>query len=336
MQKHTNMKTKRHYKLLALLIVFAVGCNKPDNPNNGGGNNNGVNGDDVIQEGALLGKYTINERGDQVFFSQGNLQYQASSNTWRFAENQWSFVGGWFMGAGKEYGNVYENEVKCDNELIAPDYSGWIDLFGWGTSGWNSGAVCYQPYSVSSNDSDYFLGGSYENDMIGAYSKADWGVYNTISNGGSRAGLWRTLSKAEWEYVLMNRRTSSGIRFAKGNVNEVNGLILLPDDWNVSMYFLNNTNQTESSFGGNVISVSDWETMESNGAVFLPLGGNRFGNYYCDAGNYWTINTNGFGELYGSYLYPVCYLRFDSHNVTVRSDGFRKYGQSVRLVCSTN
>lgn len=25
----------------------------------------------------------------KVYFSHGNLQYQASTNTWRFAENQW-------------------------------------------------------------------------------------------------------------------------------------------------------------------------------------------------------------------------------------------------------
>ena len=330
------MKKTKLFTLLALLMVFVVSCTKPDEPNNGIGNNSGGNNNNTVPEGAVSGKYTINERGDQVFFSQGNLQYQALTNTWRFAENQWEFVGGYFMGVNKEYGNVYENGVKCDNDLIAFDYSGWIDLFGWGTSGWNSGAVCYQPYSVSGNDTDFFLGGSYENNMVGAFSKADWGMYNSISNGGKQVGLWRTFTKAEWEYVLTTRQTSSGIRFAKGIVNDVSGLILLPDNWNVSIYFLNSTNQMDSSFGSNLISISDWETMESNGAVFLPKGGNRFWGYNCDAGDYWTTTTNGFGEIYGTYLYPVCYLRFDSHNVTVRGDGFRKYGQSVRLVCSTN
>ncbi len=40
------MKTTRLYTLLALLMVFAVGCNKPDEPNNSGGNN-GTNNSDV-------------------------------------------------------------------------------------------------------------------------------------------------------------------------------------------------------------------------------------------------------------------------------------------------
>lgn len=46
-QKHATMKTTKLFTLLALLMVFAVGCNKPDEPNNGG-NNNGGNGDNSL------------------------------------------------------------------------------------------------------------------------------------------------------------------------------------------------------------------------------------------------------------------------------------------------
>lgn len=41
------MKTTGFYTLFALLMVFTVGCNKPDEPNNGG-NNNGGNGDNSL------------------------------------------------------------------------------------------------------------------------------------------------------------------------------------------------------------------------------------------------------------------------------------------------
>ena len=57
-------------------------------------------------EGALNGRFTINANGDQVIFSQGNLQYQASTQTWRFAEHQYDFVG------DSEEGNVYEGGVN--------------------------------------------------------------------------------------------------------------------------------------------------------------------------------------------------------------------------------
>ena len=43
-------------------------------------------------EGALPGKFTINAEGDQVQFSKGNLQVQASTNTWYFAENQFETI----------------------------------------------------------------------------------------------------------------------------------------------------------------------------------------------------------------------------------------------------
>lgn len=62
-----------------------------------------------------------------VYFSKGNLQYQASTNTWRFAENQWDYVG------DATEGNVYMDDVKCNNSYISQTYNGWIDLFGWGT-----------------------------------------------------------------------------------------------------------------------------------------------------------------------------------------------------------
>lgn len=50
----------------------------------------------------------------KVYFSPGNLQYQASTDTWRFAEHQYDIIGE-------------------ENDKISESYDGWIDLFGWGT-----------------------------------------------------------------------------------------------------------------------------------------------------------------------------------------------------------
>lgn len=38
-------------------------------------------------EGALSGLFSVSA-DKQVYFSKGDLQYQASTDTWRFAENQ--------------------------------------------------------------------------------------------------------------------------------------------------------------------------------------------------------------------------------------------------------
>ena len=74
--------------------------------------------------GSINGLFSVSA-DKQVYFSQGNLQYQASTNTWRFAERQIDYVG------LNSNGNVYEGGVQCDNALMSSTYSGWIDLFGW-------------------------------------------------------------------------------------------------------------------------------------------------------------------------------------------------------------
>ena len=97
-----------------------------------------------IKDGAILAEFSVSH-STKVYFSQGNLQYQASSKTWRFAEHQWDFVG------DSIYGTVYEKGIKSDNAKISSSYDGWIDLFGWRTSGYNG----KNPYETSMKDSDY-------------------------------------------------------------------------------------------------------------------------------------------------------------------------------------
>jgi len=211
------------------------------------GSGGGVN----APEGAVKGIYSVSAM-EKVYFSMGNLQYQASTGTWRFAEKQYYTVG------------------EDGNQNISPTYDGWIDRFAWGTSGWNSGANCYQPWSISTTNSDYYPGGSDTNNLTGSYSNADWGVYNSISNGGNQAGMWRTLTRQEWVFLLMTRYTSSGIRYAKALVNGVKGVIIVPDDWNATTFSLNNTNEF-GDFASNVVSEMVWQnTFEPAGAVFLP------------------------------------------------------------------
>ncbi|MBP5723460.1 MAG: hypothetical protein J6X18_07820, partial [Bacteroidales bacterium] len=205
--------------------------------------------------GAIQGEFSVSAT-KKVYFSQGNLQYQASTSIWRFAENQYDMIG------------------SDNNSNISSSYSGWIDLFGWGTSGWNSGANAYQPYSTSIYIDDYYPGGSYSNSLTGSYANADWGVYNKISNGGNQAGLWRTLTKDEWQYLISDRAQASRL-MGQGRVNNVNGLILLPDGWETpsSVKFT----YDPGNYSTNVYSLDEWAVMQSYGAVFLPAAGYRGG-----------------------------------------------------------
>ena len=256
--------------------------------------------------GMLPGSFSVSATR-QVQFSQGNLQYMASTNTWRFAENQWDYIG-------------------SGNNNISSTYSGYIDLFGWGTSGFNHGAVCYQPWSMSETISDYYVYGQPTYNLYDQTGTADWG-YNAISNGGNTTNTWCTLTHEEWSYIFNTRCTSSGIRYAKAKVNNVNGVILLPDDWSSSYYSLSNTNQSDESYTGNVITVSQWNTLEEYGAVFLPAARRRSGALVvsvCASGYYWSSSFYNSQTAWGVSFFND-YLNTDYHSSLYR-------GWSVRLV----
>lgn len=232
------------------------------------------------------GEFSVSSN-NKVRFAKGNLQYQASTKTWRFAEHQWDMIGD-------------------ANKNISSSYSGWIDLFGWGSGN--------NPTKSSTSSSDYS-------------TFTDWGN-NTISNGGGKS--WFTLTKDEWVYVFDKRSTSSGIRYAKAIVNGVNGVILLPDNWSSSNYSLSNTNKYDAGFSSNRISQSDWTNkFEANGAVFLPAAGWRYGTYVYSVGSYgyyWSASFEASDYAYDVHFYES-FLSADYWY-------YRSSGRSVRLVCS--
>lgn len=266
-----------------------------------------------VPEGAINGLFTINENGDQVYFSQGNLQYQASTNTWRFAENQWNCVGE-------------------DNSNISQTYNGWIDLFGWGTSGYNHGAICYQPWSSSTAPQEYYAYGDWLNDLSSQTGQADWG-YNPISNGGNTENNgWKTPTLEEFEYLLHTRNTESGCLFAKAIVNNTKGVILLPDDWSVSYYLLTNINDSEVSYGNNVINEVSWYDMEAHGAVFFPAAGYRGGflTFFGGAAGYYWLASGSTDEHAASFAF------WDNPPFLDCGSSNRMEGRSVRLVIKAN
>lgn len=237
--------------------IFMVGCKKdPEKPSNPGSGN-------TPTIGAINGLFTINSNGDRVYFSQGNLQYQASTNTWRFAENQWDYVG------NASLGTVYENNIKCDNSLISETYSGWIDMFGCGTG--------ETPTLHTMNMEDY-------------ESHVDWGVNIDMDTAD-----WRTLSRDEWIYVTEMRDNADQL-IGTATVNNVVGYVLLPDDFMLPSggYFQSGANDWDN----NIYSISQWQDMENAGAVFLPAGGYRNGTSCFEVQTdghfgHWAIPTGG-------------------------------------------
>ena len=283
--------------------------------------------------------------GRQALFSPGNLQYNAAlgthqcadgttqPGTWRFAEHQWDYAG------DTEKGTVWHNGIKCDNTQASESYNGWIDLFGWGTSGWESGAKAYQPWATSQTNQDYYPGGNENNNLSGDYANADWGVYNQIAD--DAPGTWRVLSNEEWRYVFHERENAESL-FGLGTVNGVPGTIILPDGWvtppcvtfnastgkGLSWQGSSYDDSGSDHFSDNTYTSLQWEEqMAANGAVFLPAAGNRIGTSASaigTSGRYWSSTQH---DPEGAF-----YLIFNSDHLHPHGDYYRNYGRSVRPV----
>ena len=281
------------------------------------------------KNGALIkASYKVSSN-KSVYFSQGNLQFNAvqgkhatASNdvvkgTWRFAENQYDIID------------------SLGNSKISETYDGWIDLFGWGTSGWSSGANAYQPWATSTSYSDYYPDGDESNNLTGDFANADWGVYNAISNGGNEPNQWRTLTTLEWQYLFQNNKWTLG--YIKTTEKDSSLCFMLipetftaPEETTVSVL-----SETTSSTYLNKLTVpstnkyttEQFSSLEKLGVVALPCGGRRYEtmiNFLGTDGNYWS------SSAYDSYNAYVFYF----FSTDVGSDGglSRNYGRSVRLV----
>ena len=281
--------------------------------------------------GAISGFFSVSET-KKVWFSQGNLQYIGSAATpyWKFADHQWVY-----FGTTTGQNSAAENVDR--------------DLFCWGTSGWNSGANVYQPYSISTTNSDYYPGGDYTNNLEGAYAKADWGVFHSAgteghgsvikdNSGKETTASWRTLTSSEWGYLLTTRSASTineteNARYAKAIVNSVIGVIVFPDDYGhpSDVPVPSNINVSEAAFADNSFSDDAWAAMESAGCVFLPMTYFRHGTWMyttTNVGYYWSTT-------YSSTEYSR-YLFFRDDGVKPQGGGPRYGGIAVRLVCDAN
>jgi len=267
----------------------------------------------IIREGIPTSHYVQRpfsvSGSKKVYISPGNLQYLASFHAWRFANQQFHFVG------DAKYGNVYERGVKSNNSKISSTYNGRIDLFGWGT-GNNPTLTVMSEYSYMS-----FTG---------------WGL-NSIDDGSGvfRTDRWRTLNLEEMTYLIERKKDGKTLA-GPATVNGVHGLILLPDDWDFSnsMSFTGYTGYW-IDWDTNSYTFAEWQKMEGYGAVFLPAAGLRLVYVPGDAGvqqvtnsgSYWTKKHRDDGKAY--------FLYFESSGAKIEY-GVPSSGQSVRLVQDIN
>ena len=255
----------------------------------------------------------------KVIFAPGNLQavtdnYGADWN-WRFADSQYASL-------GESSGNTVLLSTGFGTTSTADAV---VDLFGW---------------STDDADNRFGINAKTEADLYdGAF--VDWGT-NVI--GSYAADTWSTLSKDEWQYVLMTRATGTlngveNARFGKVVVNDVRGMVLFPDSYahpsGVEPPQADHINVPAANYdGGGSYSVAEWKKMEMAGCVFLPVAGHRYtSDEKCQVeeaanlGEYWSNTSN-------SYIGTTKALAilFTGSSLSYMATPYRRDGYSVRLV----
>lgn len=246
-----------------------------------------------IPEEPLEGVFSVSAT-KQVMFSKGNLQYDYNTDTWAFAAHQYDMIGS---------ENVKGSSIAAK-----------IDLFGWSGS---EGDVKWG-ISSSTNYDDY------------AGDFVDWG--QNMENGTT----WRTMTYSEWMYVIKYRVNAANLMgIARINLNDdgseyANGLILLPDRWicpeGVTFKVGLGSSYKDDYSDYQIITLGDWQDLESSGAVFLPAAGSRSGASVSSVqtiGYYWSATPFRTDKAY--------YIRLSVDEVRYY-DTYRVGGYAVRLV----
>ena len=170
-------------------------------------------------DGALSGKFSV-AADKQVVFSQGNLQYQASTQIWRFAENQYDTIG-------------------ADNANISSTNTGWIDLFGWGTG--NNPTLATEDYDDYQTFTDWGTnpisnGGNAANAWR-TLTTDEWAyIYRGRSNADNLWGLATVNGVRGFIFLPDNWTTPSGLSFTAKTKN-----------WRSNQYSLDDWSQMETA-----------------------------------------------------------------------------------------
>ena len=250
---------------------------------------------DDLPENCVPGLFSVSA-DKQVFFSKGNLMYQASTGTWKFADNQSDYIGN---AAGNTTANEYDGEGNITKDNRANN-SAYIDLFGWGM--WLDG----QDPTKTVDDYTYYLPNVRSGNFTGA--SAIGSEWETLTCGDDD-------NPGEWNYLLglngcIARANAANLNHL-ATVNDVPGLVILPDGYDYTSINWSNY---------------DWADLEKAGAVFLPASGRRLGTVVVDIGNYgYYWSSSSFDECRAFNLFFV--------DGNVDWGGYYRYnGQSVRLV----
>lgn len=271
----------------------------------------------------------------QVVFAQGNLQFHMKDSVWRFAPNQWDWIGN----ANLEMGN--------------PDYDGWVDLFCWSVGADNNyGATSNNDTLMCANKDFVDWGELFENEWF-TLSRAQWEyVLNKRTDAEEKWGMAKIGDTLGMILLPDTWTAPEGILFVPRTIptSEFWGDDDMIDD-SGDHYRVKNADMP-----ANLFSEADWAQLAAAGAIFLPYAGRRtggFGNYLnrvCEtvnymyrfsyyenyAGTYWTSTVHNREKGQADYIYTFKHYVVNKEefyewgkNVIWSENG--RYGQSVRL-----
>ena len=235
--------------------------------------------------GALSGKFSVSA-DKKVQFSKGNLQYQASTKTWRFADNQYAIIGN---------NNQFEGNIK----------DGWIDVFGFGTGD--------DPLRTSNKYKDYAL-------------FIDWGCNAISNGGNKanmwrtlEASEWQYLIQLRPNaFDLLGFGSINGINgifLLPDDWIIPHGVIFQPvsrSNMEPSGSGISNRDGYGDNFRQNTFSIKEWLVLESSGAVFLPAAGCKIYESMSSVGQegyYWSSTWDSYSgrclHFNQKYLYSM-------------------------------
>jgi hypothetical protein len=278
----------------------------------------------VKTNAGVLTQFSVSST-QKVYFSRANLRYNDNTHVWSFHENQ---IDGCF---GQAYGT---NIPQTNSAPVGYE----MDRFSWGF---------HSPTTTGEND---WVDGSRN---LSRADGTDWGCALIGTGYGDN---WRTLTAAEWQYLLSSR---SGKRFLRASWKQpvydgttlvdlaiTNGIFIAPDGYTGSSYTeWNQANKIHKFTGTGYLNLVN-ELLDA-GCVFLPALGYRQGSYYYEYnyhyseegwymyGNYWTAT--GVEQQPGSTATPQAKaFRFEDESINYGHVPTRNLGMCVRLVWDAN
>lgn len=275
---------KLFYLLIAALALVACGDgNEPT----------------VDANGALQGKFSVSA-DKQIRFSQGNLQYRASDQLWRFAESQLDFLG-------------------KGNENISDTNDGFIDLFGWGTGENPTNTSTTTGYGTFTDWGTNAIsnGGNHAN-LWRTLTREEW------------LFILHGRTNADKLVALATVNSQRGLILLPDNWNLPQGLTLYSVtekgfSWNATSERYE-IDDDVNHFKENIYTRDEWEKLEAAGAVYLPIAGGRYETTVGEIGNqgiYWSATPVGTLEA-ATFTANMKMVWITKNN--------RFFGYSVRLV----